>query len=200
VSLPGWDAAAQAQLEKGIVRPVVFFRMATPTPLRLWSGAGPFAVPSDTVEPGGATYEGVGDLVGLPAVQQLINGQADRVQFALSGATAEMLAMADEEAADIRAAEVRLGFCALDAAWQPLAPVVWLWSGEADSIEVQRTAAEGGEVARTMSLSVGSIFTGRRRASPSYYSDAEQRRRSADDRFCERVSIYSAGSTKDWPN
>lgn len=200
MSLPGWDGAAQAQLEKGIVRPVVFFRMATPTPLRLWSGAGPFAVPSDTVEPGGATYLGVGDLVGLPAVQQLINAQGERVQFALSGISAETMALADEDADEVRGAVVRLGFAVLDAGWQLLSPVAWLWTGEGDSVDVQRAAGEDGSVVRTVSLSVGSMFNSRRRARLSYYSDAEQRRRSPDDRFCERVSLYTASTTKDWPN
>jgi hypothetical protein len=80
---------------------------------------------------------------------------------------------------------------------------VWIWEGEADVPRVSRQSVAGEDgsfqVVRSMSLSVGSVFTGRRRANLSFMNGVDQRRRSSDDAFCDRASVYSSGTTRKWP-
>lgn len=197
--MPSFDEAAAVQLAGGIVRPALFLRLETPSVVRAWSGIGDFEVPADAVEAAPAIYKGVGELLNWPAVQQLVNGSAERIEFAVSGVTTRVMALADEEANDVRGASALIGFVALGADWQPLTPTAWLWEGEADVVRGQRSSAEDGSAVRTITLSVGSVMTGRRRARLAFWTDVEQRRRSPTDRFCDRVALYSQGTTKGWP-
>lgn len=195
------DAAAQIQLAGGILRAAVLFRLATAPLVRLWTGVGSLTVAADAVETLGGVYAGIGAMSGLPAVQSLINGLAERVEFTLSGAAIDgrAVALADAEAADIRGAQVNLGLVLFDANWAPVTGTIWLWQGEADTPKITRRVGEGGDVVRQVTISVGSIFTDRRRPALSYYTDVEQRRRSATDRFCERTPLYSQQVAKSWP-
>lgn len=198
----GWDAAWIRQIEKGQVQAGVFFRLATAPVVRLWAGVGPTVLPDDLVETTDqAEYRGTGELLDLPEISQLINGVAERVNFSITGTavTGEVAAIASTEAADVRAAVVNIGFCALDEDAQQLSDVAWLWEGEADSLIVDRSPDGETGIARKVSLSVGSVMTGRRRPSPSYFTDPDQRSRSADDRFCDTVKRYEPGTTKVWP-
>lgn len=189
--LDGWSMVAKAQLKAETLRLVLFFRLASDPVVRAWSGVGDFAIPSDLVEPGGAIYRGIGDVVGWPAVQQLINGAAERVEFALSGVTAEILQLARDDAVTVNGATVNLGFCVLDADLQRISPVAWLWEGVADVV----TPSRQGDT-RAVTLSVGSLFTIRKRASLNTWTDAQQRKRSATDTFCAGVASLNAGVTK----
>lgn len=177
----------------------IFFRMATDQVVRLWSGAGDFAIPSDSVEPGGAIYKGVGALQGLPQLQALVNGVAERVTFGLSGVDAATMQMADSEAGIVRGKTIHIGIAPLDANLQIIGTVAWLRSYEADVLTIDKTSDKDGSIQRTVSLSVGSAFTGRRRPAISNYTDVDQKRRSSDDRFCERTPLYSQGVLKTWP-
>lgn len=165
--------------------------------LRVWGGVGDLRIPADTIEPAPATYSGLGELMNLPAVSQLVNGVADQVTFVMSGVNDEILALADEEAVAVRFAEARLGFAAMDAQWQLASAVKWLWQGVVETPECSQTAASGDTPAtRSVSLTVSTGMTGRRRPVLAFYTDADQRRRSPTDRFCERVVFYSQGSTR----
>jgi hypothetical protein len=197
----GWSLAAQAQLGSGQVRPAILFRMATDPVVRLWAGAGDVAIPADLIEDDdGAVYTGLGELVGLPELNQLINGAAERVEFTMAAAelTSEIADLAASEADLVRGAAVTIGFYVFDQDWQRLSPVDWLWDGTADSLKINR-APDGESAIRSITLSVGSLFTGRRRPALAYWTDPDQRRRSSDDRFCERVKLHNAGWTRTWP-
>lgn len=198
----GWDIASQAQLAGSLVKPAVLFRMATDPVVRLWGGAGDLELAFDLIEDtDGAVYTGMGELLSLPQVNALVNGLAERVEFQLSGAavTGEVAAIASTEAADIRGAAVNVGFFVFGPDLQQLSPTAWLWDGLADSLTVSRQPQDDGTAQRTISLSVGSLLTGRQRPNLDYWSDAMQRRRSSDDAYCHLVKTYSAGTTKDWP-
>ena len=170
-----------------------------PTWIRLWSGVGDRALPVDAIETQGGTYTGIGDLVGMPALSQLINGVAERVEFTLSGATADIVALADSEADSVRNVPVHIALVAFDEDYQRATAPVWVWEGESDVPRISRAAGEDLSVVRTISLSVGSVFTGRRRPRQSYYNGVQQRARSADDAFCDRANTYSLGTTRKWP-
>lgn len=198
-----WSAAAQAQIAGGTVNAAIFWRMSTtPDPIRLWSGDGDYAHEADALETeAGAIYAGYGLLASaLPTLTSLLNGQADRVEFQISGAgvSAEVASLASASAADIRNVDVNVGFAALGWDQQLLSPTAWLWTGVADTLRVIRQADENG-VTRTLSLSCGSLLTGRRRATPLYFTPQDQRARSSDDAFCDRVPGYNEGTTINWP-
>lgn len=174
-----------------------------PTWVRLWSGVGRHDMTANNIDTQGGTYLGVGELVGMPVLSQLVNGTAERVEFSLSGVDPAILALADAEADTVRAAPVHVALMAFDDEFQASTSPVWVWEGEADVPRVSRQSVAGDDgsfqVVRSMSLSVGSVFTGRRRAKLSFMNGVDQRRRSSDDAFCDRASVYSAGTTRKWP-
>ncbi|MDB5610376.1 MAG: hypothetical protein JWP25_7276, partial [Bradyrhizobium sp.] len=54
-------------------------------------------------------------------------------------------------------------------------------------------------IVRTLTLSCGTLMTGRRRPGLSYFSNKDQQARFPGDRFCERTGAYATGFTKAWP-
>jgi hypothetical protein len=94
---------------------------------------------------------------------------------------------------------VNVGLRVLGADLQPISPTAWLWEGEGDTLSVERDGS-GANAVRTIVLSVGTVMTGRRRPKNATWTDPDQKHRSSDDRFCERVGLYSQGTTKTWPH
>jgi len=171
----------------------IFFRLATDPVVRLWAGVGDFELPADLVETTGGTYKGMGELLNVPAVQQLINGLAERLTFQLSGVDATALRLAEEDADEVRGAQVNLGFLRLDSDLQPIFPVRWIWEGEADSVPCAKT-----DGVRTIAISVGTNHTDRKRPGFETYTPANQHLRSPTDAGCDFVPLYTQGSTKKW--
>lgn len=179
----------------------VFFRVDTVPPIRLWAGVGERRLPLDGVENDpGNLYSGAGELAGFPALNQLVNGVAQRVDFTLSGTavSAEAVALADGEAESVDGAAVHIGLMRYDDDDQPVGPVRWIWEGVADTVTLSSQGAEGASQARGLGLGVGTLFTFRRKGRPVLWTGKDQRRRSADDAMCDRVNRYSAESTKAW--
>jgi len=52
---------------------------------------------------------------------------------------------------------------------------------------------------RSVSLSCGTLLTGRKRPGFAYFSDQDQQARFPGDRFCERTPVYANGFNKPWP-
>ena len=177
----------------------VLLRLDTGTPVRFWTGLGDMPVGADAIEPTGATYLGVGALADMPVVSQLINGVAERVQFSFSGNDPDMAAKADGDAFLVRNKRVNLGLLPLDEDLQPVDSVLWFRSFTADVITIEFTSDNDGRQIVTVGLSVSSAFTGRTRSKISYFTDVDQKKRSPDDRFCERTPLYSQGVVKVWP-
>lgn len=193
-----FSGAERPYVEGAQVRAAVLLRIATtPTPLRIWAGVGDLAIPADTIEPSGATYTGLGDLVNVPAVSQLVNGVADQLTLILSGVTPEILGLVDEEAESVRFAGARLGFAVMGADWQLASTVKWLWEGVVETPECAQSATTQDQPgARSVSLTISAGMTSRRRPVHAFYTDADQRRRSPTDRFAERTVFYSQGTTR----
>lgn len=202
--LSGWSDAAKAQMAGSCVRGCVLLRVATSPVIRISSCVSDFPIPADLIEDGeDAIYTGWGELLDLPKFNMLINGLAEKVEFTVSAtmATGELAALASSEAADIRGAAVNVGWCAMDEDWQRISPVAWPWDGEAHSLKVNRApaAADTPGVVQSITLPVASLLSGRKRPSPSYWTDPDQKRRSPTDRFCDRVKTYEVGTTRVWP-
>lgn len=177
------------------LREAFLFRLESDPPAYLWSGVGSLDVPADAIVPA-TTYLGGGEWVDLPEIQQLINGTADRVEFTASGVDEETLRLAMEDRASVDGAQVRIGTIPLDANWQIAGTVDWEWEGIADVVTIDQATGENGERTRSVSLSVGSADTARSRAQLSFFTDAEQRRRSPTDAIFSHVSRIAAGSTR----
>jgi hypothetical protein len=174
-------------------------RIATPTVIRIWAGqVRPIAIPAGGAEDtDGAEYLSMGLLTDYPQLSAALNGEADRFDLGVSGVavTGEAAAIAQGSAADIRGVAVDFGLVLFDADWQLIDPVFWLGSGTADSLTVQRNP--DGQT-RALKLSVGNVFTSRRRPNFVFFTDIDQRRRSADDAMFDQVAKLTGGTSKVW--
>jgi hypothetical protein len=189
-------------LQSGSQRLAVFFRLDTTPAVRLWLGFGNIEPGINVYDPSGAVYQGFGELSNIPAFNQLLNGTAARVSFTLSGVSGEVLAIASGGDADqVKSKRAAVGFGLMDKSWVLLGEVHWCVSYTADylSISQQPTGDATTPTVRTIALSCGTRFTGRRRPSFSYFSDTDQQGRFPGDVFCSQVGNYANGFNKNWP-
>lgn len=193
------DPLISAQIDGHLIRRSVLMYVATDAPIRAWTGIGNFDHPGDDVDLTGGPYLGLGEMQDIPALQQLVNGVASRIELSLSGVDDRIVALADSEAAEVRSKVVTLGLQFFDEAWQPLGDTLWIWDGEADVIRTDSNSDPGFGRTRVVTLSVGSLTTGRRRPRLNHFTRAQQRRRSPDDAFCDLTGLYSGDTELKWP-
>lgn len=199
-----WPVAAIRQIRGGSTRPAFFMRIASDPILRLWAGVGDFdQVPVDNVEDEeGAVWSGLGELIGIPELEDLINGAASRIEFSLAGimVTGQMVTDSSEFAEQLRSARANIGLMLLGSDLQPVPSSGMHWLGEyyADVLSVAADKSGEQEV-RSITLSVGSLLTGRRRPQNSYWTDPDQKRRHPTDRGCEQVAALNERVTINWP-
>lgn len=193
-------ALSQAEidaLESDTQRIGVFFRMDTDPVVRLWLGVGDIMPGINAYDETNETYSGLGQLIDVPALDELINGVANRVTFHVSGVSADTSALAAKEASVVKNKAVVVGMCLFGCDWQQLGIPIWLWRGTADFVTRQQQS-DGKTTTRVIELSVGSLFTSRRRKGFSYLTDQDQQGRHPGDHFCERVALMSQFE-KVWP-
>lgn len=176
----------------------VLFRLATDPIARWWLGVGDVRAGVNAYDEWGANYEGLGQLLDVPPLQQLINGVAERIVLRIEGVSAKTLALASDETQNVKGAALAIGFVLFGGDWRQLGIPKWLWRGAADFITLSQQS-EGGRIIRTIEVSIGSLFTGRRRRAFSYLTDQDQQGRHAGDKFCERTVLYSNSVEKVWP-
>lgn len=189
-------------LESGNHNIGVFFRLdVEPDPVRLWMGFGDIKPGADVFDPEGALYQGFGELKDAPAVNQLLNGAAERVNFTVSGVSGRLLEIASGDDSDaIKGRAATLGFGLMDERFRLIGGVHWCAFYLADYIEVSQSEAdEEGNIVNTISLSCSSRFTGRRRPAYSYFSNPDQQARYPGDLFCSLTRNYAHGYSKTWP-
>lgn len=177
----------------------IFVRLDIDPPARFWLGVGDCRVGIDATDGTGAIYNGLGEVLNLPAFQQLVNGTAERVEFNLAGVSQRVLQLASTEADDVKGVALLIGIGVFGSDWQMLGNPTWIRRFTVDYLTVEYDQPPGGTPTRTISLSARTFFTGRRRPPLGYYTDYDQQRISPTDRFCERCSIYSQEVTKVWP-
>lgn len=190
-----------AALESGVQRIGIFFRLDTDPIVRLWLGFGNIEPGVNVYDLTGAEYVGFGELKDVPAFSQLLNGAAERVQFSYSGVSGDVLAIASgDDAEQVKGKPTDVGFALLDRSWQMLGPVHWNAHYIADFLSIQQDPAGPTEqIIRTVALSCGTRFTGRRRPGLSYFTDQDQKARHPGDEFCSLVGRYAHGFDKAWP-
>lgn len=169
-------------------------RIETDPVARMWSGHGELLVPPDIVEAEPAIYLGAGELLNAPDFDQGINYTAERIELQLSGASTRMVGLALEEAAGVRNARVHFVSMRFDADWQ-LLEVEYEAVFRADKITVESQDGDDGRT-RTITLSIGTEDTNRNRAPQAYFTDQDQRRRSADDAIFSHVSGINQGTSR----
>ena len=188
-------------LEKGNHQIGIFFRLESTPITRLWLGIGKCKGGINAIDTTEQTYFGAGELVNVPAFQQLVNGTAEVATFTLSGVNQEIINIAAANAKQIQGRKCNVGYGLMDLDWQLLAGVHWAWLTFADfiSVDQQPQSDLNAPVVRSVSLSVSSMFTGRRRPRYSFLSDQDQQARSPGDKFCERMVLNSRSVSKKWP-
>jgi hypothetical protein len=199
-----FSEAALRQLAGGTVRQAILFRIDNPDPekiVRMWASVGDYQIGVDPIETEvNAKFHGIGQMIDVPVVNQLLNGVADRVDFTLSGAVVrpDIVNMVSIEAGEVEFQRCNLGIQVMGDDWQPISEVGWLWEGEVGPVAGEKTASSEG-AQHSISLSVGSVFTARRRPKIINFTDTHQQRFSPGDLFCNRTALYSIGSTIKWP-
>lgn len=171
------------------------FRLASDPVCYLWTGFADLDTPADDVDVTGATWRGAGEILSIPALKALINGTAERVRFSVSGVSAETVRLATDDRDSVYGAELRLGWVEFDEDWQLAGEIHWDWLGIADVITVESAESENGRQ-RTISLSVASSDTLRSNPNLTFYTDADQRKRSPDDDFCNQVANITLGMAR----
>lgn len=161
---------------------------------RIWSGHGDLVIPADIVEVAPATYVGGGDLISAPDFQQLINGEAERLDIRMSGVSDLALELAIEAAASVKGARVHFVRFDFDDEWQ-LEEVEYEACYRADRLSVSSSWSDDGRQ-RFITLSIASDDTNRSRAPLAYFTDQDQRRRSADDAIFSHVAGITQGTTR----
>jgi hypothetical protein len=177
----------------------IFFRLSVDPIVRLWLGVGNCDAGIDVADGAGATYSGLGEMVNLPSLTQLVNGAADRVEFHLSGVSRRVLQLASSESDEVKGAALLVGIGVFAADWQLITAPTWLRRFTVDYLSVQFENPSDGTPVRTITLSARTMLTGRRRPGLSYFTDRDQQAKSPGDAFCERSVLYSQDATKTWP-
>jgi hypothetical protein len=180
----------------------IFFRLATtPAALRLCLGVNDVPIGIESVDPDGSVYVGAGRLIGIPQLEVLLNGLADRIEFYVDGVSNDDLVNLAPAAASVKGKAVTVGIATLDKRFQPTTNIIPLWSGFADFWSMQRKVQPIGETnpSQMIALSVGTGDLARSRSRRSYWTSAQQKAVSATDEFCDRVARYSSTYEVTWP-
>lgn len=178
-----------------VLRESFVVRIDCDPPALLWSGVGPILIPADHVIATPSIALGGGNLVSIPDFQQLMNGTAERLSFTLSGVSEETLRLALEDAPSVKGARVDLGRIDFDNAWQ-IVNIEWEAVFEARSLSISRPASQGDQITRSITLTIAAGDTTRSRAPLAYFTDADQRRRSATDAIFSHVAGINAGTSR----
>lgn len=191
-----------AVLESDAQNVGLFFRLDTDPIVRLWFGFGDIEPGINVLDTSGATYHGFGEITELPAMKQLLNGAAERVEFTVTGVSGDILTIASGgDAQQVKGKRASVGFGVMGTDWQLLGSVKWIRTYQADFLGIQQSVTDdpAQPIVRTITLSCGSLLTARRRPSLSYFSNQDQQARYPGDLFCERTPIYANQFNKEWP-
>lgn len=180
----------------------VFFRLGTTPTLNYWFGVSDVQAAIPDVDAAGTIYRGGGMLLDVPdAIEMLINGTADTVQFGLDGVNPALAAELLPSAPPVVGARASIALTPLDSRWQLLSAPWEAWVGHADYWAQEMPAQSDVTKPRTLSLMLSCASGDAARGIPDLttWTDQQQRQLSATDAFCERVQIYYQGRQVSWP-
>lgn len=171
--------------------------VACDPPAVFWTGQGRLPLAADAVLPSPLTAIGAGRLISIPDFQQLVNGTAERLQFAFSGVSDQTLALALGEADGVRGALAWLGRVTFDPDWQQSGPVEWETLFQVREMSAARQN-QAGVAEQTITITLASGDTVRSRSPNNYFTDADQRRKYPTDAVFSHVAGISQGTSRRW--
>jgi hypothetical protein len=171
--------------------------VACDPPAVFWLGNGRLPLAADAVIPSSVIAIGAGRIINIPDFQELINGTAERLQLGFSGVSDETVALALEEASQVRNAPLWLGLVSFDEDWQQDGPVQWEQLFQLREMSVSRQN-QAGVAEQTITITVASGETARSKAPNNYFTDADQRRKYPTDAIFSHVAAISQGTSRRW--
>lgn len=192
----------------------VFLHIELDPPLRIWLGMNDIPAGIEGVDPTtNEIYLGGGRLLGIPDLEVLINGQAEQVEFTLSGLTPEMVAELDIDAVDLRGVVVRVGMTTLDDYYQPMSAIIPFWSGVAygasetsppvaGSQNYSSTVALGAEAGNmTRSRNAAILWSHPQQLAvwAEFFPTPESQAANPADQFCAGTARLARGVQPTWP-
>jgi hypothetical protein len=182
----------------------IFFRLATtPNPLNMWWGISDIPAQIPGVDIGGTIYQGAGMMAEVPdALEVLLNGASERVDFTMSGVDPTLVAQLADTAPVVTGKRAHLGFAILDERWQPKTAIFVPWTGYAEAWADTLTfpSKETDYASSTITLITTSGSPARSVANLSTYTDRIQQLISATDKFCERTPNNYQQRYVRWPH
>lgn len=177
----------------------LFLHVATDPPLHVWFGTEDVLAGIESIDALGTTYMGGGELIGVPTLEVLVNGTADRVEFTLSGIEPGTGAKVVDSIPPVRGCDVYLGLTTLDHFYQPMSAIIPVWNGTASHTGESSPPVMGTDNATlTLSLAVVTGETARSRPSRSIWSPTHQKAISPTDKFCDETARLARGVDPTW--
>jgi hypothetical protein len=179
----------------------VFIRIDSDPALHVWLGVEDKPAGIDSIDPDGTVYLGGGQLIGVPALEVLVNGKSDNVEFFMSGIDPATGGRMLDEMPAIRGKTVQVGITTLDPYFQPMSAIIPLWSGVASHpSESSPVVKTGQNRSLRLALSVVAGENARSRTSKSVWSHAQQIADFPTDDFCKNMQRLARGVQAVWPN
>lgn len=190
----------------------VFVRLDTDPALHLWFGVGDCPIGIDGIDEDGTVYQGGGRLGGLDALQVLINGKSEVVDFILSGIDPVAGGRMLDSIPPIKGKRLIVGITALDDFYQPMTSIIPMWTGIAAKTAEQMapvTGTQAPKLSLALSVAAGDNARSRKAATEwSHLQQVEESRRlragtpdegAPDDLFCRQTLRLSRGVQPSWP-
>lgn len=149
--------------------------------LRAWTGVDPLTV---TIDSESKTFSGVGTLVGITPVEEVLENSPRNVQFTISGIPSSLVRTVLGE--QYRGRAVYLWIALLDEAGVPVDEPYQLWAGRMDTATI-----DDRDDSATINLNCESGLVDLRRPRVARYTHEEQQRRYPGDTGCRYVSTLS---------
>ncbi|NNU62424.1 hypothetical protein [Ochrobactrum soli] len=179
----------------------IFLRIETDPALHVWFGINDIPAGFDSLDEDGTVYLGAGRLIGVPTLEVLVGGQADSVEFTISGIDPDTATKALDSLPPVRGARCFIGITTLDEYYQPMSSIIPLWWGIASHVnERSEVVTRTDNQTITLGLSVATGGVTRSRPARAEWTDVMQRQISPDDGFCKQVSRLARGVAPIWPN
>lgn len=197
----GWVPNSIINEMKGSHQLGIFLRVETTPPLHVWFGINDIPAGFDSLDGDGTVYLGAGRLIGVPTLEVLVNGQADSVDFTLSGIDPDTAGKLLDSIPAVRGARCYIGITTLDEYYQPMSKIIPIWWGTASHVgERSEIVTTNKNQSIVLSLSVATGESTRSRPARAEWNDIMQREISPDDGFCKQISRLARGVAPIWPN
>lgn len=171
-------AELEDALEEPVIRPFLAVRLELPDPVTAWTGVGTLLFDDSDGDP--REWLGIGELGGIEAIGEAIDGSATGMKVTLNNVPSEFASDIEDQATKGALFEIYVG--SLNQTMQAVEAVKLIWKGRVDEYRI----TDGGD---TLSVEVSgeSRAIDQRRPSIKKFSSEYQKRTYADDLFFDYV-------------